>query len=262
LSNDAVKASEYGLKNLRIVMTNLLKWTKEDMDMYDDASMMYGNVVDWYGMLTRHVYSQLGGTYENLKTVEQAGDVYTVASKEMQKRVIDFLQKEVFQTPNWLLDPNVLNKFSRPVKKEKVVKLQENALYYVIAASRLYKMSVETMRYGKEKTYTIDEMMTDLENGLWSELKTANPAIDSYRRSLQKAWLENLNMVLRDASKSPDPGSTSPDLSTTDIPAVLRAHMEKIMNQCKTAAVSCTDPMTLAHLKYMQAKLKKILDIK
>jgi len=118
------------------------------------------------------------------------------------------------------------------------------------------------MRYGKEKTYTIDELMTDLETGLFSELKTTNPVVDSYRRALQKDWIEHMTSVMRDAAESPKPGSTSPDLATTDIPAVLRAHMEKIMNQCKTASVSCTDPMTLAHLKYVQAKLKKILDIK
>jgi hypothetical protein len=67
---------------------------------------------------------------------------------------------------------------------------------------------------------------------------------------------------LKDASKAPEPGSTALDLSTTDIPAVVRSHMEKIMNQCKAASVSCTDQLTLAHLKYVQAKIKKILDIK
>jgi hypothetical protein len=31
------------------------------------------------------------------------------------------------------------------------------------------------MRFGKENTYTIDEMLTDLNNGLWSELKSSTP---------------------------------------------------------------------------------------
>ncbi|HEX6846536.1 MAG TPA: zinc-dependent metalloprotease, partial [Chitinophagaceae bacterium] len=119
LSNNAVKASEYGLNNLKIVMANLLKWTREDMDMYDNAYRMYDNMIDWWGILTRHVYSQVGGVKEDLKTVEQAGDVYSPVSKEMQKKAVAFLNKEVFRQPEWLVDPNVLNKFSKPAKREK-----------------------------------------------------------------------------------------------------------------------------------------------
>jgi len=262
LSNNAVKASEYGLNNLKTVMTNLLKWTKEDMDMYDNAYRMYDNVIDWWGMLTRHVYSQVGGVQENLKTVEQPGDVYTPVPKEMQKQAVAFLNKEVFQQPEWLVDPTVLNKFSKPAKREKLQRLQENAMYYILNSGRLYRMTIEAMRYPKEKVYTIDELFTDLESGLWSELKSSQPMINANRRTIQKSWLENIKQVQKDATTVPQPGSASPDLTTTDIPAVLRAHMSAVMQQCKAAEARTKDPMTLAHLQYVQGKLKKLLDNK
>ena len=105
-------------------------------------------------------------------------------------------------------------------------------------------------------------MLTDIENGLWSELKAAQPVIGSSRRSLQKKWVDNLRMVLKDASNAPQPGSASPDLTATDVPVIVRAHMAKVMQQCKAAAATCKDQMTLAHLRYIQAKLNKILDPK
>jgi hypothetical protein len=262
LGNNAVKASEYGLSNLKIVMTNLLDWTKEDMDMYDNAYRMYDNVIDWWGMLTRHVYSQVGGTNVNLKTVEQQGDVYTPVSKELQKQAVTFLNKEVFQLPAWLVDPTVLNKFSKPAKREKVQRLQENAMYCILNSARLYRMTIETMRYSKEKVYTIDELFTDLEKGLWSELTSGQVVISANRRSIQKSWLENIKLALRDATTVPQPGSASPDMSTTDIPAVVRAHMNAVMQQCKAAEARCKDPMTLAHLQYVEGKLKKPLENK
>jgi hypothetical protein len=192
LSNDPVKASGYGIKNLKIVTANLLEWTKEDMDMYDNTNNMYGNVVQWYQVLTRHVYTQIGGTYENLKSIDQKGDVYTLVPKDVQKRAMAFLNKEVFQTPTWLYDKNLLNKFSKPAKKEQVQKFQEDAIYQVLKPSILFKMTTETMRFGKEKTYTVDEMLTDFNNGIWSELKTSTPVvIDPNRRAVQKAVLEN-----------------------------------------------------------------------
>jgi hypothetical protein len=262
LGNNPVKASEYGLSNLRIVMANLLNWTREDMDMYDNAGRMYDNITDWWGMLTRHVYSQVGGTQEHLKTVEQAGDVYTPVAKEVQKQAVAFLNKEVFQMPTWLVDPNVLNKFSKPAKREKLQRLQENAMYYILKSERLYRMTTEAMRYSKDQVYTIDELFTDLEKGLWSELKSPAPVINANRRTVQKSWIENIKLVLKDAATAPQPGSTSLDLTTTDIPAEVRAHMNVVLQQCTSAEARCKDPMTLAHLRYVQGKLKKMLDNK
>jgi hypothetical protein len=259
LGNDPVKASEYGVKNLKIVMTNLLKWTHEDMDMYDNAGAMYDNICDWYEMLTRHVYSQLGGVSENLKSIEQTGDVYTLVPKAAQKQALAFIQKEVFQTPNWLLDPSVLNKIRRPVRKEMIQRLQENAMYYVVGSKHLFRMTMETMRFGKDKTYTVDELLTDLNVGLWSELRTKPVIIGANRRIMQKSLLDNLFMVLRDAAKAPEPSSASPDLTNTDIPAVVRMHLDKIAGQCKAAIPFCTDPMTLAHLKYVSEKISGVL---
>jgi hypothetical protein len=259
LSNDAVKASEYGLKNLRLVMANLLTWTREDMDMYDNAATAYENICDWYALLNRHVYSQLGGVYEQLKSVEQPGDIYTLIPRAAQKRAIAFLHKEVFQTPTWLFDPVVLNKFKRPVKKERIQKLQDDALFYAVSSQRLYRMTIETMRFGKEKTYTIDELLTDLNTGLWKELNNKPVIIDAYRRNLQKGLLEYLFMGLRDAAKSPDPGSTSPDLANSDVPVVIRKHLDAIAKQCRGAIPYCSDPMTLAHLQYVSEKISRVL---
>ncbi|TMI61525.1 MAG: zinc-dependent metalloprotease [Bacteroidetes bacterium] len=260
LSNDPVKAAEYGIKNLKIVTANLLEWTKEDMDMYDNANAMYGNVVDWYQILTRHAYTQIGGTNENLKSIDQKGDVYTLVPKDVQKRAMAFLHKEVFQTPTWLYDKNLLNKFAKPASKEKIQRFQDDAIYQVLKASVLYKMTIETMRFGKEKTYTVDEMLTDLNNGLWSELKTSTPVvIDPYRRFVQKAELVNIFRVVSESAEPPKAGSTSPDLSTTDIPVVLRVQLDKIMKQCKAAIPACKDTMTLAHLEYVYNKINKFL---
>jgi hypothetical protein len=180
----------------------------------------------------------------------------------MQKKAVAFLNKEVFQQPEWLVDPNVLNKFSKPAKREKLQRLQENAMFYILNSGRLYRMTIEAMRYPKEKVYTIDELFTDLENGLWSELKSTQPLINANRRTIQKSWLENIKQLQKDATTAPQPGSASTDLTTTDIPAVLRAHMNAVMQQCKAAEARTKDPMTLAHLQYVQGKLKKLLENK
>jgi hypothetical protein len=262
LGDNPVKAGEYALKNMKIVMANLLEWTKEDMDMYDNTSRMYDNVMDWWLIIMRHAFSQLGGVREDLKTVEQPGDVYTPVSKEAQKQAMAFLQKEVFQTPTWLLDPNVLNKISKPAKREKVQRFQVEALYQLMTSNRMYRMNSEEMRYGKQNMYSLDEMLTDIDNSLWSELRSPQPVITAARRTLQKSWIDNMKQALSAATTPPAQGSTSPDLTNTDLPVIVRTHMERIMKECKAAAAKSKDPMTLAHILYAQNKLSKLLDPK
>ena len=133
-------------------------------------------------------------------------------------------------------------------------------MYYIMNSPRLYRMYTETMRYNNEQVYTIDELLTDVRNGMWSELKTAQPVINSNRRALQKSWIENISRVLKEASTVPQPGSTSLDLTTTDIPAVVRVQMNAVLEQCKAAEAHSVDPMTKAHLRYVQARLKKSLN--
>jgi hypothetical protein len=263
LGSDHVKAGEYAIKNLKITTANLLAWTKEDLDMYDNAASMYDQVCDWVAVLGKHACAEIGGVKEDLKTVEQSGDIYTPSSRDMQKKAVAFLNKEIFQTPVWLLDANLLNKFRKPNKKEKAYKIQESIMYRLLDAERIYRMTTETMRFGKENTYTIDEFLTDLNKGVWSELKTGQPVIvDQYRRMVQKNTVVSLIKVYTLASTPPGQGSTATDMSNSDVPVVVKSQLQKIEQQCNAAIAGCKDEMTMAHLKYVSEKIHQALNPK
>nr|WP_199077327.1 zinc-dependent metalloprotease [Pedobacter sp. ASV19] len=259
LGNDPVKASEYGLKNLKIVMANLLKWTNTGDNTYYDVSDMYYTLCDQFSYLARHVYSNVGGVYTTIKSIEEDGDVYTPVPKATQKAAVAFLNKEVFNTPSWIFDQNVLNKFRKPAKKEQYQKMQDNALNYLISSARLFRMNAATLRYGKESVYTIDELFSDLDKGLWAELNTHQP-VDSYKRILQKSAIAYMIKSAEEGDKSdlPKPGVES--LAGTDVPVILRSHLENIMKQCNAAIPSYSDPVMVGHLKYVSGKIAKYLD--
>ena len=259
LSSDPVKASEYGVKNLKVAMANLLTWSKVENGTYYTTSDMYYTLCDQFSFLIRHVYSQIGGVREDVTKIGQEGDVYAPVPKATQKAAVAFLNKEVFNTPTWLFDPNVMNKWSRPGKKENYQRFQDNALMYVIHESRLLRMHAATMRFGKEKTYTVDEFMTDLNKGLFAELQTRQ-AVDSYKRYMQKQALGYMLQIAEKGDKLPD--GKSDNLTTTDVPVIMRSHLKNIMVQCKTAIPFYTDPVMVAHLKYMSQKIDNYLNPK
>jgi hypothetical protein len=259
LSSEPVKASEYGVKNLKIAMANLLTWTKVENGTYYSASDLYYTICDQFSFLVRHAYSQIGGVREDVTKIGQGGDVYSPVSKATQKAAVAFLNKEVFNTPSWLFDPAVLSKWARPAKKENYQRFQDNALMYVIHESRLLRMHTAEQRFGKEKVYTVDEFMTDLNKGLFAELITRKP-VDSYKRYMQKQAVGYMLKIAQAGDILPD-GKTD-NLTTTDVPVIMRSHLKNILVQCKAAASSYTDPVMVAHVNYLSQKIDNYLNPK
>ncbi|MBT8284488.1 MAG: zinc-dependent metalloprotease, partial [Flavobacteriaceae bacterium] len=77
LGDNAILASEYGIKNLQRIVPNLVEWTQEDGKNYDDLETLYGQVLSQYNRYMGHVSNNIGGVYENHKTYDQEGAVYT-----------------------------------------------------------------------------------------------------------------------------------------------------------------------------------------
>lgn len=260
LSNNPVKAGEYGIKNLKHVMSNLLKWTTTDENTYYNTSDIYYTLVSQYSFLLRHAFTQVGGITENIKSTDQAGDVYVPVPKAVQKAAVSFLNKEAFNTPDWILNPVVLNKFRKPAKKEEVTRMLDDALFNLISTSRLFRMNATTMRFGKEKTYTVDEMLTDLRKGLFAEVQSRQ-LVDGNKRYLQKTAVTYLLKNLAEGELVPDPLKDG-QIAGTDVPVVLRAQLNTIMNLCKTAISGYKDPLMLAHLNYISDKISSTLNPK
>jgi hypothetical protein len=267
LGDNSMKASEYGIKNLKRIVPKLQEWTKEEADRYENLAEMYGQVVGQFGRYMGHVTTNVGGVYETFKSVEDKGDVYEPTPKAIQKEAVAFLNTQLFTTPTWLLDKEILNKIANPSTSESVANLQISTLNNLVASSRLYKLNVAANRYGAGKTYTIDELFDDVENGIFSEL-AAKKSIDGYRRNLQKAYVEDLmalvnpvpvtNVTIGGGGRGGGNVSiSSTNLKNTDVPSTARGHLAALRSQIITAAAAATDKATKYHLQDLAERIKK-----
>ena len=102
--DNAIKASAYGIANLKRIVPNLIEWTAEDGKDYDDLQDLYNQVLGQYNRYMGHVAANIGGVYEYYKTYDQEGAVYTHVDKKQQRACMQFLQEELFATPTWMLD--------------------------------------------------------------------------------------------------------------------------------------------------------------
>lgn len=265
LGDNSMKASAYGIKNLKRIIVKLPEWTKEEADKYDNLRDMYYNLVGQYSRYMGHVLKNVGGIYETPKSIEQTGeDVYEPTPKDIQQDAVAFLNTQLFETPEWLLDKNILNKINNPYGTETVGNVQVNILNSLLSASRLNRLATCRNRFGNN-TYGLDAMMDDVKAGVWSELKTKK-AIDGYRRNLQKAYVEALiNLVNQPAPTGPVSGFAAMfnvNARATDVQSVARAQLESLKSEVASAIPGTGDKMSKYHLQDVEERIKKALDPK
>ncbi len=264
LGDDAIKAGTYGIENLKRIVPNLIEWTREDGKNYDDLETLYGQVISQFNRYMGHVSNNIGGVYENHKTYDQEGPVYTHVSKEHQKNCLAFLNTQLFDTPEWLIDTDLFAKIEYSGSVERVRALQVRTLNNVLSLGKMARLIENEAMYGNE-AYTLVDMMNDLRRGIWSELRTGR-AIDTYRRNLQKAYVDRLEYIMKaeNQRKLPDFGgyrkSTAVTTSQSDIRSIARAELNTTRNTALNAIGRTSDRMSKYHLLDIAKRIELILE--
>jgi hypothetical protein len=261
LGDNAMKASEYGIKNLKRILPNLNSWSKEAGEDYSELEGLYNSLTGQFRRYMGHVTKNVGGIYYNPKTSEMEGNEYDVVPSSTQNEAIAFLNVQLFKTPTWLLDQNVLNKINPDSGVEAMKSLQGGTLNSLLSGDRLIRL-LETSSLDK-KNYSVDELMSDLRKGIFSEINT-NAGIDIYRRNLQKLYVNNLIEALDNDGKKTASGLNRRPVSynETDIPSIARGQLNQLKNSLKASAASNRDRLSKFHLLDLVAKISAALDPK
>ena len=266
LGDNAMKASMYGIKNLQRIVPKLIEWTAEDGKNYDDLETLYGQVLSQFNRYMGHVSNNIGGVYENHKTYDQEGDVYTPVAKGHQRDAMKFLQRELFQTPEWMLDQNIFNKIEYSGTVDRVRGVQVRTLNNVLSLGKMARLIEHETAMGS-KAYTLTQMMSELRRGIWSEIYSGG-AIDTYRRNLQKGHIDRLAYLMTADSqrKLPSYGgyrkSTAVNTSQSDIRSVVRGELVTLRAQLRNGLANAANTMSRYHIQDAIARINDILDPK
>ncbi|AWX43910.1 hypothetical protein HME9304_00908 [Flagellimonas maritima] len=264
LGDNAIKASLYGIANLKRIVPKLNEWTTEEGKDYEDLETLYGQVVNQYRRYMGHVANNIGGVYEYHKTADQDGAVYTHVGKEHQENCMVFLQEQLFKTPEWLIDQEIFNKIEYSGSVERIRAVQERYLNTVMHLGKMARL-IENETINGDKAYTLLDMMTDMRRGIWSETQSGK-SIDTYRRNLQKAHIDRLSylMTAENQKKLPDfrgyRKSTIVNTSQSDIRSVARAELNNLKKDIRNGLNRISDRMSKYHLQDALDRIDMILD--
>ena len=247
LGDNSMRASDYGVMNLKRIVPNLIEWSKEDGKNYADLRELYGNVIGQLRRYAGHVTANVGGVTEYMKTYDQDGSIYTHVEKAKQKDAVNWLNKNIFETPTWLLDQNILNKIDETGTIDRVKSLQARTLGIMMNESRLNRM-IENEAVNNSDAYSLVSYFRDVRKGIFSELRTGK-SIDAYRRNLQRALIEGMNSLMQ---------SESNDIS--DVKAVVRANLKTLKSEIRSGMSRQSNTISRYHLQDAMERIDNILD--
>lgn len=265
LGDNAMKASTYGIANLKRILPNVEKWTYEKGKDFSDLKEIYTEIVGQYNRYMGHVTANVGGLSEDFKTYDQKGNVYQYLSKAKQKEAITFFNTQLFTTPVWLINNAQLSKFDNGTMLNRIKNVQTNTLGNILNPSRLARLLDNEAKNGTATAYTIPELFKDLDAGI---LSAGRP--DAFKRNLQRSYVDRLGgLMTKDLELPPmvNPemlanfGMTPVNVSLSDIRPLVRAELKSLLVLAKGRAVA-GDALTKAHYEDLAIRIKDILDPK
>ena len=261
LGDNAARASDYGIRNLQRIVQHLIEWTKSDNDDYKDLSDLYSGIVEQYGRYTEHVAKTIGGIMETPKTADQEGAIYEYTSKAAQKEAVQFLNRQLFTTPAWLINEKISSLIGD--NSMTIIGSRQELILNRLTSSNSFGKLIKAEAANGSKTYTMIDLLTDLQQGVWSELNTHKP-IDVYRRNLQKAYIERMRSIVNLAPSFSFSGGSfnfgsGVDTRKSDIISIVKGTLRALNSDIKAALPLIQDKMTRYHLQDVQERIDTIL---
>lgn len=262
LGDNAMVASAYGIKNLKRILPNILTWSKQPNEGYDNAKALYGELIGQYSRYMGHVVKNVAGVYSTPKTVEEQGASFIAVPFAKQKEAMNFLNAQLFNSPTWLINKELIGRTGiNPV--DVFQNAQKSVLNRLLNPATFNKL-INAEALDGAKAYTAQNLFADLKTGIWSELYSHKP-IDVYRRNLQKAYVESVSrMIVAPAGAQ---GPTLPgmraaaDPTGTDMSSIGRANLSSLVKDIR-AAIPAATGLSKYHLQDLLVRINTVLNPK
>jgi hypothetical protein len=266
IGTDAVEATAMGLKNLDRVVELLLPATTRLGEDYAQLEEVYKTVLTHRANWLRSVVQVVGGVTETRALGGRGTETFARLPRAKQEEAVRFLMQHAFTTPKNLLQRGLVNRF-KYVGVADAVMSQQKALLQNLLSGRRFHQLLDAELLDPEGAYTAMQLLSEVQDGLWSELRKDRPAIDVCRRNLQRAYLEHVKNEL--SGKAPAvalPLRAGLLLGggggSGEFRAVARASLRTLKGQLDGALARTQHGMTRAHLEDCRQEIELILNPK
>ena len=266
---DAVKATGWGIKSIKQVVPYILPAaTGKAGDDYGDLAQLYGGVINQWTTELLHVTTEVGGTIAQEKRVGQEGNRFAPLPRARQKNAVKFLVDNAFATPTFFLRDDILRKIEVEGALRRINGAQNQILGALFNDRRMERMiEYPALARTPAEAYPLSEMLTDVRQGIWTELGASRVAIDPFRRELQRSWFNMARNKLNPPPLTLAPGTPAafaqligPARSTSDVRSLFRSELRAVQASAQAAIPRAANRETRAHLEDIRDQINQLLN--
>ena len=194
IGDDPIKASTYGLKNLKIVANNFMDWIHEPNKDYSDLNEIYDELLGVYSRYIFHVIGIVGGINQTLHNTNQDNIfTYVNVDKAYQMEALSFLDLELWKTPNWLRNKKIISQINNLDGLYKIEKIQERAINSLLSNYRLNKM-LSASKTIEGNALEFDNLIDMLFESIIDKIAPT----DQFSRNLQISFTKKINTLIEE----------------------------------------------------------------
>ncbi len=258
-------ATGLGFRNIARVMGYIMEAGTRPMEDNSLVENLYDRTVQQWATEAAHPANVVGAGPVWYKSGSQPGPEYTVNSRKMQEGAVKFLNDSVFQTPRYLIRPDIAARFEPTGMVDRIANAQDRVLNVLLNDQRMDRM-LELESTHPAQAYPLPNFLDDVRNGIWSELREAHPKIDIYRRTLQNNYLSLINRKLNPSAAPATTGGRggfgrgNVQPLSAEAKDMLRGELVSLQAAIHTAIPKTTDRETRWHLQGADHEISEILN--
>lgn len=266
IGTETLEATELGLRNLERSLAYLVPGTTrpgEDFTLLRDT---WDQVLRHRRSWLSAVVNEVGGVRES-RTLGGGGEQFSRVPRAEQRAAVQFLLRHAFRDVGRWAPAPVVNRL-RVIGAVDQLLAQQTAHLSDLLAPRRYKALADFEALQPGEAYTLLQLVADVEQGVWSELRERRPRVDLYRRHLQRHYLTHLRLqleALAPGTRDGDPNESLGALGAlrateTDARGVLRGSLQRLERALEGAAGRAGDEPTRLHLRDCREEIRRTLD--
>ena len=237
IASDPVKSSELGVKNLDLITTFLIPATYKIGDNYDSLREVYSTLLGQRSTEINRVARYVGGTIETNHHIGHGERIFAPVPKAMQKAAVGFLMKYGTHASPAFLDPALLTKMYASGDVSRVVGRQNTIVTSLLSENRIQHLLDFESQAGAN-AYTVAELASDVQYGVWAEIYDAKPNIDVFRRSVHTSFLSTIDARINGA-----------DATKSDLNSIARENLKTLAKAIDRALPKAANEATARHLR-------------
>ena len=107
LSDDVIKASAYGLKNLKYVNKHFVDWVAIDENGYESVDEIYSEIIAQFVQYINHASINIGGMHINHKYFGDPKPLYEYVDRAKQEESLYFILNSLNELPEWIVNKKI-----------------------------------------------------------------------------------------------------------------------------------------------------------